>query len=136
MKKIIAVILALLMLSFPAFASGFSMREAQNYIYSHSAADAGPAEPSVTVSGTIASITHVKTNHYDMLIEVDDNKAISSIYSEMPLLIAHFRLHIDMPPFAVGDYVTVTGNLNMLYSSHIIPYILVRNVNGIDSDDF
>lgn len=89
----------------------------------------------VTIGGTILSITWAgQSNHYDMLIAVDDQEATKPIGADLPRLNVHFRLHREELPFQVGDAVTVYGTLNELYSSVIIPDVLAQYING--SDEF
>lgn len=75
-----------------------------------------------------------ENNHHQMTLQIDDPAAMAPIGAEGPQLIVHFRLHKDAPPFSVGDTVTVSGSLNALYSSVMVPWILAETING--SDDF
>lgn len=89
----------------------------------------------VDLDGTILSITWAgQSNHYNMLISVDDPKATVPIGADAPQLNVHFRLHKEQPPFQVGDEITVFGSLNEMYSSVVIPDVLAQYING--SDDF
>lgn len=89
----------------------------------------------IEAEGTIESISWTgKNNHYDLILLVDDPKALSPIGSDSPQLRVHFRLHKEEPPFQVGETVTVFGSLNELYSSVMVPCILAKTING--SEDF
>lgn len=87
------------------------------------------------IEGTIESITWAgASNHYDLILLVDDPAATAPIGSESPKISIHFRLHKEEPPFKVGETVTVFGSLNELYSSVMIPSVDAKFING--SDDF
>lgn len=89
----------------------------------------------VDLDGTVLSITWAgQSNHYNMLISVDDPKATVPIGADAPQLNVHFRLHKEQPPFQVGDEITVFGSLNEMYSSVVVPDVLAQYING--SDDF
>lgn len=89
----------------------------------------------VSLSGTISEIHWCgANNHYQMTLLIDDANALRPIGSDLPQLSVHFRLHVDQIPFAVGDLVSVSGSLNELYSSAMVPMILAELING--SDDF
>lgn len=89
----------------------------------------------VMLRGTVAEITHTgPNNHHNLLLLVEDPEALAPVWSESPQVIVHFRLHLEEPPFHVGDQIIVSGSLNELYSSVMIPYILAEEING--SDEF
>lgn len=139
MKKIFSVILIIIML-LPIASAGSeqftSLAKLQQYIENHSPAQLlGPQSHRVQISGTILDIRFAnQSNHYDMTLQVDDPDARRPIGYDAPVLNVHFRLHVDPIPFQVGDLVEVSGSLNSLYSSVMIPYVLAETING--SDDF
>ncbi len=121
----------------PAAARTFtSLGELQQFIEKHSPADlAATGEHYADLEGTITGLSWCGTgNHWQLLLQVDDPRAIPPIGSDAPQLIVHFRLHKDSPPFQIGDAITVFGSVNSLYSSVAIPWILADYING--SDDF
>lgn len=138
MKKVLIVFLSLLLVcsaATPAAARTFSsLSELQQYILNHAPADM-TGSLHADLEGTITEITWCGTgNHWQLLLKVEDPHAIPPIGSDAPLLIVHFRLHKDSPPFQVGDSITVSGSVNSLYSSVIVPLVLADYING--SDDF
>ena len=89
----------------------------------------------VMLRGTVAEITWTgPNNHHNLLLLVEDPDAVNPVWSETPQVIVHFRLHLEEPPFKVGDEIIVSGSLNEYYSSCMIPYILLEEFNG--SDEF
>ena len=111
-----------------------SMADLQRYIFSHSPASA--AEVPVEVSGTVQAIYYYGvSNHYQLTLEVDDDKAVPPLGSDKPLLAVHFRLHVPLEdlPFQPGDTITVAGTLNPMYSSYICPNIDAEYFNGSDN---
>ena len=93
------------------------------------------SSPSVSLSGTVLEIRYCgQSNHYEALLQVEDPEALKPIGREAPVLILHFRLHLEAVPFEVGDLISFSGSVNALYSSVIIPNILADTING--SADF
>lgn len=133
MKKLIPLFLSLLLiLPVVALAAEFnSLRDLQDYIYKTSTMTM--REVTVQISGTISEITFIKGNHYNMLIMVDEERAASPVGSDFPCFIAHIRFHDPYIKYKPGDAVEIVGKLNPLYSSHLIPFVLVDTVNGSDN---
>lgn len=138
MRRFLSVLLALMILFTVSTASAYdfvSLKKLQDYIYYHSTAEMmNIMSTTVMLRGTIQSVDQVTGNHWQMIIAVDEPDAAPPIWSDDPVFIAHFRLHVDPCPVAVGDEVTVSGSFNPLYSSFLVPSILVETING--SEDF
>ena len=138
MKKLFLVFLAAaLLISATASADSFSsVSQLQQFLMKYSPNQISSAgSHSVDIEGTIAEIRWCgANNHYEMTLQVEDDRALVPIGSDVPLIVVHFRLHVDPMPFQVGDVVTVYGTLNELYSSVMVPSILAKFING--SDDF
>lgn len=138
MKKTIAIIFVMIItLASIASAEHFSsLSQLQHFIMARSSDQIEASGPhTVELSGSILDIyPYGIGNHYEMLIQVDDAKAVPAMRYSAPVLVVHFRLHVNPVPFQVGDHVTVRGDLNSLYSSPIIPWILADLING--SPDF
>ena len=132
MKRALALILALLLIGSAALASTAftSMREIQHYLDTHCNANDGPYKPSVEITGIILDLHQVTGNHYDMILAIDEDNVWKPIGFEQPILTADFRLHVDPIPFEVGQEVTVAGELNLMYSSIMNPYVVVNTING------
>lgn len=121
----------------PASAVTFvSLSQLQQYIENHSPAEImASGTHYAELEGTITEIHWCgANNHYRLTLQVEDDRAIPPIGSDYPQLTVHFRLHLDEPPFQVGDVITVFGSLNEMYSSVIVPEILAKTING--SEDF
>ena len=140
MKRLFVLLLVFALLitaAAPAAARTFtSLGELQQFIEKHSPADiAATGEHYADLEGTITELAWCGTgNHWQMLLQVEDPRAIPPVGSDAPQLIVHFRLHKDSPPFQVGDTITIFGSVNSLYSSVVLPWILADFING--SDDF
>jgi len=92
-------------------------------------------EQYVDLSGVILEIRYTgQSNHYEMTLQIDDPKGMIPLEYDSPVLIVHFRLHVDPIPFELGETVDVFGSLNTLYSSVMYPLILARTING--TEDF
>lgn len=138
MKKSLAVLLIFFALV-PSLAHAehfTSLSSLQRFIMQHAPDQVdGTLSHTVTLSGTIIDLySYNKSNHYEMLLQVDDGKAVDSFRYGVPVLVVHFRLHVDPVPFHVGDVIEVKGTLNALYSSPIMPWVLADEING--SSDF
>lgn len=132
-RAALSAALALSLIPASAALAAMSLAELQNYVYTHAPASA--TEVRAEISGTIQEIHWAgASNHYEMTLAVDDEKAIPPMGSDKPQIAVHFRLHLDAVPFQVGDQITVSGTLNTMYSSMIIPYIHADKING--SEDF
>lgn len=131
MKRLLSLLLVLCLLPAAALADYFTLRGLQGDILRYVERI---GEPSVCLSGEILDVYHIATNHWEMKVAVDEEGAASPVGYDRPYFIAHFRLHVDSVPFSVGDYVEIRGSLNYMYSSPMIPLVLVDTVNG--SDDF
>lgn len=140
MKRCFLAVLVLTLLvsaSAPASAAYLSsLSQLQQYIENHSPADLAATGPHyVELDGRIVDLYPCGiNNHYEMILQVDDPQATPPLGADSPQLVVHFRLHLDEPPFRIGDTITVFGSVNELYSSVIVPVILAETING--SDDF
>ncbi len=136
MKRILTLILTIFFIftaSTTVAAGASPFRKLQNYIMYN--APNNIDEFSATINGTIIEITHLgPNNHWEFLLAVEEEDAITPLNYDTGILRVHFRLHKEQPPFSVGDSVTVSGLLNSLYSSVMIPQILLTSING--SDDY
>lgn len=109
-----------------------ALRPLQDLILTSAPADL--ADISVELSGSVLAVYQVIDNHWEMILSVQDSDALIPINADTPVIVAHFRLHQEQLPVAVGDDATVSGSLNAMYSSAMIPSILVETING--SEDF
>lgn len=139
MKKVILYLFVTLLIftSVPASAAYFAdLGSLQQAIMKYSPDQLMASGPQVVeLEGTISEIHWCgANNHYEFTLLVDDERAMAPIGEESPRLTVHFRLHKDEPPFKVGDEVEVHGSLNTMYSSVMVPQILLEYING--SDDF
>jgi len=140
MKKLFVTVLLLMCLASTAIAADYTnLHDLQDVIYRHSPAELEANSVHATIKGTIISIENVTGNHYNMTIQVDDPKATPPLGSDMPLVVGHFRLHLpslDDSPFAVGGEALIVGELNSAYSTWIVPWLMIEEVNGYDSDEY
>lgn len=138
MKKLFLTVLAaaVLLASSASAASFTSLGKLQHFLMNHSPDELmASGAHSLTTEGKILEIHWCGlNNHYAMTLLVEDPTAITPIGAEGPQLTVSFRLHLEAPPFNVGDTITVSGSLNELYSSVMIPWILADTING--TDDF
>lgn len=137
MKKLLAVFLAALLVCSSASAQTFSsLSQLQRHLENSSPAQSMAAGAHyLEVEGAVDSITWAgANNHYDLILLVDDEKAMAPIGASSPQLRVHFRLHKEQLPFQPGDVLTVFGSVNELYSSVMVPMILAKTING--SEDF
>ena len=114
----------------------YSVKTLQQFLENTSpAAVSATGAHHATVAGTVLEITHTgPNNHHDMLLEAVGQEGYSPQSYDNPVIHVHFRLHVDPCPFAVGDEIAVRGELNSLYSSVMIPWLLAEEING--SDEF
>lgn len=137
MKKLFVLLLATLLICSAASAQTFAtLSQIQQHLEKYSPSQSMAAGIHYAeLEGTIESITWAgASNHYDLILLVDDPAATAPIGSESPKISIHFRLHKEEPPFKVGETITVFGSLNELYSSVMIPSVDAKFING--SDDF
>ena len=137
MKKLLVLLLAALLICSAASAQTFaSLSQLQQYLESHSPSQSMAAGTHyLEIEGTVDSIAWAgANNHYNLILLVEDEKALAPIGASSPQLCVHFRLHKDQPPFQPGDVITVFGSINELYSSVMVPQILAKTING--SEDF
>lgn len=139
MKKLFSVLLVLVLVCSVSAAGALtvtSLSELQRIIEHNSPGDLlGPDPCTVQLSGTILDIEYARqSNHFNITLQVDDPKAYTPLGYDAPILNVHFRLHDVYMSFKVGDRIDVTGELNSLYSSVMIPWILAETING--SDEF
>ena len=119
----------------PATARTFSgLGELQRYIEHHSPADLAASGPHyIELEGAVVEMHALGVNnHWQLTLQVDDPQAITPLGADGPQLIVHFRLHLDEPPFRIGDTITVFGTVNELYSSVILPEVLAKTINGTE----
>ena len=139
MKKLLMCVLALILIGCAALAEITNLHDLQNEIYYHSPRELSENPVRASIKGRIISIEFVKGNHYNMILQVDDPMATTPLGADGPQVIGHFRLHLDSldeAPFAVGDEALIVGELNALYSSHIVPFIQIDEINGYEYDEF
>lgn len=137
MKRFVALSLAFLLLlaAAPAAAATFtSLRQLQDFIYSHA-----PAQYEsgcyAELSGVVAEIDHCgPNNHHNLTLLVNEENALKPMGSDCPTVTVHFRLHLEEPPFKVGDTITVFGWVNSMYTSYMVPFIQAVEING--SEEF
>ena len=139
-RRLFVLFLSLLLIcctAAPAAARTFSsLGELQQFIEKHSPADLAASGPHYAeLEGTVVEMHALGVNnHWQLTLQVDDPRATPPLGADGPQLIVHFRLHLDEPPFRIGDTITVFGTVNELYSSVILPEILAKTING--SEDF
>lgn len=132
MKRFVIFLLVIALL-LPAVASAGGLRRVQDYFANR--IPFNYSDLPICLSGEIVDVYSIGVNtHWEMKVKVDDDDAYTALWSDYPYFIATFRLHLEECPFAVGDEVLIEGTLNNLYSSVIIPVIVVKYIN--DSDDF
>ena len=137
MKKLFLTVLAaaVLLTSTASAASFTSLGKLQHFLLSVTPDQLLLSAPSVELEGTVLEIIrHGSGNHWDLLLAVEDDNAIPPVGESGPRVLVHFRLHREAPPWQIGDVITVSGSLNAMYSSVIIPSILADLING--TDDF
>lgn len=139
MRKFTAILLAIALACSVSTASASefsSIGLLQIFLNNHSPAEIeAMGTQYADIDGTITDIYWCNYgNHYEMVVEADEPRAIHPLDSDNARMIVHFRLHKEEVPFAIGDEVTVHGSLNELYSSVVIPSIDATEING--SDDF
>ena len=138
MKRFLSVLLATaLLISSSASAASFSsVSQLQQLIRKYSPDTISSTGPHIVdLEGTISSIYWCNANnHYEMILQMEDDRALVPVGSDLPQVVVHFRLHVDPMPFQVGDVVTVYGSLNSSYSSVMLPSIDAEFING--NDDF
>lgn len=138
MKKLLLTLLALVLIGSTALADFTNLRDVQNYIMNTAPRDISEYDKA-TVKGEILSIEFVTGNHYNLILEVDDPNAISPMGYNKPIVVGHFRLHLDSVedlPFKVGDTALITGGINIAYSTYIVPMIMIEEINGFDREEF
>jgi len=126
MKRLISIVLILVLL-LPAAAISETLRSVQDYILYHAPND---INHSVTLTGEIKEIYHIRNYHWGLVVSVDEEKAITPMDRDYPYFVAEFSLIDEEIPYAVGDIITVYGDINPLYSSVIIPQINSKTING------
>lgn len=144
MKKLIAVLLLLAILSPAAMAVDFTnLHDLQNYAYNTPAADCPPIGPDLHIRGVISDIVNYDTseiggytlNEYILTIEVDEENAATAIGHEKPCFIALLTTYHGDMPLEIGQDVFIDGAYNPMYSSPVIPCVKVRAVNGQDAEE-
>lgn len=137
MKKLFLTVLAaaVLLTSTASAASFTSLGKLQHFLLGVTPDQLLLSAPSVELEGTVLEIIrHGSGNHWDLLLAVEDENAIPPVGESGPRVLVHFRLHRETPPWQIGDVITVSGSLNAMYSSVIIPSILADLING--TNDF
>jgi hypothetical protein len=142
MKKLLVCILVFTLIGcMVAYALGdtYNLHDLQNIIYNKAPRDLLGGSVRASIKGVIKSIECVGGNHYNATIQVDDPEADCPMGADAPYVIGHFRLHLDSVddlPFHVGDDALIVGELNSQYSTCLVPYIMIDEFNGYDSDEF
>ena len=140
MKRLLSALLIfslVITVATPAAARTFtSLGELQQFIEKHSPADLAASGPHyIELEGAVVEMHALGVNnHWQLTLQVDDPQALTPLDADGPQLIVHFRLHLDEPPFRIGDTITVFGTVNELYSSVILPEVLAKTING--TEDF
>lgn len=136
MKKLLVLLICLALFTSTASAITLASVDQVQYFMRRHSPNYFLADPiNLEIEGTIRDITHTgPNNHYDMTLVIDEPNATAPVGEDLPIIDVHFRLHVDPIPFQVGDTITVYGEVNPLYSSVMVPYLLARYING--SDDF
>ena len=138
MKRLLSALLVFslaIAMATPAAARTFSsLGELQQFIEKHSPADLAASGPHYAeLEGTVVEMHALGVNnHWQLTLQVNDPRATPPLGADGPQLIVHFRLHLDEPPFRIGDTITVFGTVNELYSSVILPEILAKTINGTE----
>lgn len=136
MKKLLVILIAILLLGSTAMADFTNLHDLQNYVYNTPASHADPYGPKIHIKGVITDIHFLNGNHYELVLEVDEEKAATALGHELPCLVATFRLHVDEPPFEVGQEAYIIGKVNLMYSCPMIPNVILEEINGYSDDDF
>ncbi len=138
MKKFFLLFLAITLLfcSSAAATSFSSVGQLQQFLMKYSPDQISSTGPHIVdIDGTISEIRWCgANNHYEMILQMEDDRAMAPIGSDVPLIVVHFRLHVDPMPFQVGEEVSVYGTLNYMYSSVMLPSVDAKFING--NDDF
>ena len=144
MKKLIAILAALLLFGSAALAQDFTnLHDLQNYVYNTPASKSAPYGPYLHIRGVISDIDNYKTsdfgdyilNDYILTVEVDEENAAEAIGHEKPCFIALLTTYHGEMPFEVGQDVFIDGSYNAMYSSPMIPCVKVRTINGYDPEE-
>lgn len=137
-KKFVSLFLALVIVLASSAASALtlcSVDQVQYFLRRHSPDYFVYDALDLEIEGTIRDITWCgANNHYNMTLVVNEPNASRPVWEDETILTVHFRLHVDPMPFQVGDTVKVFGEVNSLYSSVMVPYVVARYING--TDDF
>lgn len=139
MKRFFAIIITMILLlscsvSHATYFPSVSM--IQHYLEKYSPSSMAASGPHIVeIEGTVTDIYWCgDSNHYNMVLEMVDTKALTPVGKDKAQIIVHFQLHVDPIPFQIGDEISVYGTLNELYSSVMVPWVLAKFING--SDDF
>lgn len=135
MKKFLVLVLAFLLLVPAASADQFpSLRRLQDFLMTRSPDQISATGPHYAdLDGVVLDIRWTgEGNHWELTLQVDQPDALKPIGADAGLVTVHFRLHQEVPPVAVGDEITVFGEVNPLYSSVMVPWILARTINGVE----
>lgn len=139
MKKLLMCVLALALIGCAAICDTYNLHDLQNIIYNNSPRDLLGGSIRASIKGVIKSIECVTGNHYNVIIEIDEDEAARPMGADNPYVIGHFRLHLDSVddlPFHVGDDALIVGELNAQYSTCFVPYIMIDEINGYGSDEY
>ena len=133
MKKLLTLILALALI-LPAAALAGGLADAQKYIFN--TAPANVMEREFTITGTLMELSYTRNSHLMMILMVDDEKAWDGVTTsfDAPGCIAAFPYHHEFEnfPINIGDEVTITGSINSMYSTVMVPYFTIRTLNETD----
>ena len=138
MKRFFLVLLSLALFALPALSAAEhsdSLASIQRFLETRSPDLISRVGMDVEIVGEIINLYSCGVgNHYEMVLSVDDPAALVPLAYDRPVMVVHFRLHVDPVPFKVGETVSVSGLINALYSSVMIPVIDAETING--SGDF
>lgn len=133
-KQFLAVALALIFVVLPCGSyADQTLRQVQDYIGKN--APYYMMSPPIMLTGEVADVYYTGVrNDWQMKIKVDDESAQVPLGSDYAYFIAHFSLHLEECPFKIGDTVMIKGSINSMYSSVMVPMIVVNTIN--DGYDF
>lgn len=133
MKKLLCLFLILFLIPSVSFADFHSIEELQQYLLFTSPVLVAINDP-VFLNGTIIDIRFLEENEYQMTVEVDDDAYGVPVGYNLPIFCGRFEVR-DVPfTLGVGDHVDIQGTIDAVYSSPIIPMVLIKTING--TDDF
>ena len=132
MKKLIAIVLIILVMF--SSASAGSLRMAQDYVYSF--APKNGMDFDFTIEGIVCEVYKAHNGDFRIRVEVEDSDAFVSIDYDKPCFVASFAYLMDKIQLNVGDTVKINGNANLFYSTVMVPFLVVNEVNDMEIYDW